>query len=114
MCCSIYIYSRGLSFLLEKNRHTSDLLKMCCTMIDEECSGNLMRKLREHVSIIIHFLNAFYYCTSTSSSRALKFQCHFLNLHLRLALLLRKFKVDYIYGINYRLKGTHLMKSWAK
>lgn len=60
MCCSIYIYSRGLSFLLEKNRHTSDLLKVCCTMIDEECSGNLMRKLREHVSIIIHFLNAFF------------------------------------------------------
>lgn len=49
----IYIYSRGISFLLEKNRHTSDLLKLCCTMVREECSGNLMRKLWEHVLIFI-------------------------------------------------------------
>ena len=52
--------SRSISVLLEKNRYSSDLLVLYCTMIYKECSGNLERKPREHVLIITNFLNAFF------------------------------------------------------
>lgn len=71
---NIYIYSRSISFLLEKNKYSSDLLELYCTMIYEECSGNLERKPQEHVLILTNFLNAFF-PFPILTSRALKFQC---------------------------------------
>lgn len=79
----IYIYSRGISFLLEKNRYSSDLLELYCTMMYEDCSGNLKRQPWEHGLIITNFLDAFFplqpHPQLQRSSISMPVMCHFLN-----------------------------------